>query len=76
MLLNTGFSADSKETPTLNAAATMAKLEFLGMNFTCILDSLQQYQLPSTQGCLVPLLSKIIGYTIVAGASIVKLPQV
>jgi mannose-P-dolichol utilization defect protein 1 len=60
----------------LNAEATMTKLEFLGMNFTCVLESLQRYELPSSHGCLFPLLSKILGYGIVAGASIVKLPQI
>ncbi|CAM6110309.1 unnamed protein product [Calypogeia fissa] len=52
------------------------ELEFLGMNFMCMVESLQRYELPSSHDCLFPLLSKILGYAIIAGASVVKLPQI
>lgn len=47
----------------------------LGMNLTCLLLSFQHMELP-TLDCLLPLISKALGYTIVAASTIVKLPQI
>ncbi|KAI5069148.1 hypothetical protein GOP47_0015449 [Adiantum capillus-veneris] len=51
------------------------ELELLGMNFTCFVASLRDFQLPS-QTCLLPLFSQVLGYAIVAASSIVKVPQI
>ncbi|KAH7444088.1 hypothetical protein KP509_02G064100 [Ceratopteris richardii] len=49
-------------------------MEVFGMNFTCLVDSLQYFRFP-TQACVLPLFSQILGYAIVVASSIVKLPQ-
>lgn len=51
------------------------ELEILGMNFGCILGSLSAGKFPE-KDCLLPLISKILGYLIVAGSTTVKLPQI
>jgi mannose-P-dolichol utilization defect protein 1 len=51
-------------------------MEFLGIDFTCLLLSLQMLQIPPLHTCLLPLLSKAVGYAIVAASTIVKAPQV
>ena len=50
-------------------------MKFLGMDFTCALSSLQSGQIPE-KDCLLPLISKLLGYLIVAASTTVKLPQV
>lgn len=51
------------------------ELEILGMNFGCIIGSLSAGKFPE-KGCLLPLISKILGYVIVAGSTTVKIPQI
>lgn len=51
------------------------QLQFAGMDFTCVLDSLEKYQIPE-KDCLLPLLSKSLGYAIVCGSVFLKVPQV
>lgn len=51
------------------------ELEILGMNFGCIIGSLSAGKFPG-KGCLLPLISKILGYVIVAGSTTVKIPQI
>ncbi|ONK72677.1 uncharacterized protein A4U43_C04F21930 [Asparagus officinalis] len=51
------------------------ELWILGMNFGCILGSLSAGKFPE-KACLLPLISKILGYLIVAGSTTVKLPQI
>lgn len=51
------------------------EMEFIGMNLTCLIVSLQSLELPS-RSCLLPLISKALGYAIVAASSIVKVPQI
>ena len=46
-----------------------------GMNFACLIDALLEGHLPSKE-CFVPLFAKALGYAIVLGSSILKLPQV
>ncbi|XP_020248090.1 mannose-P-dolichol utilization defect 1 protein homolog 2-like isoform X2 [Asparagus officinalis] len=53
----------------------MMELEILGMNFGCILGPLSAGKFP-TKDCLLPLISKILGYLIVAGSTTVKIPQI
>ncbi|KAJ7549962.1 hypothetical protein O6H91_07G076200 [Diphasiastrum complanatum] len=53
----------------------VATMEFAGINFTCAFDSLTHYEVPH-KDCLLPLLSKVLGYCIVAASTIVKLPQI
>ncbi|KAL4202724.1 hypothetical protein AMTRI_Chr02g265060 [Amborella trichopoda] len=50
------------------------EMELLGMNFTCVFNSLAHGTFPHTD-CLLPLISKVLGYLIVAASAIVKLPQ-
>ncbi|KAH9543349.1 hypothetical protein CY35_13G060200 [Sphagnum magellanicum] len=50
-------------------------LQFAGMDFTCVLDSLEKYQIPE-KDCLLPLLSKSLGYAIVCGSVFLKVPQI
>lgn len=45
------------------------------MDFGCVIGSLQHGQIPEKQ-CLLPLISKLLGYCIVAASTTVKLPQV
>lgn len=41
----------------------------------CLVRSLQKGMLPPQQ-CLLALLSKVLGYAIIAGATVLKVPQV
>lgn len=50
-------------------------MEFLGIDFGCALGSLRQGQIPH-KDCLLPLISKLLGYCIVAASTTVKLPQI
>jgi mannose-P-dolichol utilization defect protein 1 len=51
------------------------ELEILGMNFGCVLAALSDAKIPD-KGCLLPLISKLLGYAIVAASTTVKLPQI
>lgn len=51
------------------------ELEILGINFGCILAALGDGKFPE-KDCLLPLLSKVIGYCIVAASTTVKVPQI
>jgi mannose-P-dolichol utilization defect protein 1 len=51
------------------------ELEILGMNFGCVLSALSDAKIPEKE-CLLPLVSKLLGYCIVAASTTVKLPQV
>lgn len=53
----------------------MVEMKFLGMDFSCALGSLSNGQFPE-KDCLLPLISKLLGYCIVAASTTVKLPQV
>ncbi|XP_062160157.1 mannose-P-dolichol utilization defect 1 protein homolog 2 [Alnus glutinosa] len=50
-------------------------MEFLGIDFSCALGSLRNGQIPH-KDCLLPLISKLLGYCIVAASTTVKLPQI
>lgn len=50
-------------------------LEFAGMNFSCVADSMGRQQLPHND-CVLPLLSKLLGYVIIALAAVSKFPQI
>lgn len=51
------------------------ELEILGMNLGCVLEPLAAGHFPS-KACLLPLISKILGYCIVLASTTVKLPQI
>ncbi|KAK8944178.1 hypothetical protein KSP39_PZI008403 [Platanthera zijinensis] len=51
------------------------ELEILGMNFGCVLGALRDGKFPE-KDCLLPLLSKVLGYCIVAASTTVKVPQI
>ncbi|KAL3617905.1 hypothetical protein CASFOL_038226 [Castilleja foliolosa] len=53
----------------------MAEIKFLGMDFSCALGSLRNGEIPE-KDCLLPLISKLLGYCIVAASTTVKLPQI
>ena len=53
----------------------MTELEILGINFVCVLSALSDAKIPEKE-CLLPLVSKLLGYCIVAASTTVKLPQV
>lgn len=53
----------------------MTELEILGMNFVCVLSALSDAKIPEKE-CLLPLVSKLLGYCIVAASTTVKLLQV
>ncbi|KAJ8561370.1 hypothetical protein K7X08_027560 [Anisodus acutangulus] len=53
----------------------MVELKFLGMDFGCALGSLSNGEFPE-KDCLLPLVSKLLGYAIVAASTTVKLPQI
>lgn len=61
----------------LNLDKIMDKIpmQFLGMDFTCAFSSLSNGTIPH-KDCLLPLISKLLGYAIVAASTTVKLPQV
>lgn len=49
-------------------------MEYLGIDFSCALGSLRDGKIPEKE-CLLPLISKLLGYCIVAASTTVKLPQ-
>ncbi|XP_078446209.1 mannose-P-dolichol utilization defect 1 protein [Wolffia australiana] len=51
------------------------EFEILGMNLGCVLRSLEEWKFPEKE-CLLPLISKILGYAIVAASTTVKVPQI
>ncbi|EFJ06473.1 hypothetical protein SELMODRAFT_272277 [Selaginella moellendorffii] len=51
------------------------ELEFAGMDFGCALNALGNAQLPAKE-CILPLLSKVLGYCIILASTIVKVPQI
>ncbi|KAL6982949.1 hypothetical protein U1Q18_016358 [Sarracenia purpurea var. burkii] len=53
----------------------MGDLKFLGMDFSCAFRSLSDGKFPD-KDCLLPLISKLLGYCIVAASTTVKLPQI
>lgn len=53
----------------------MIEPKFLGLDFSCALSSLSNGQIPE-KDCLLPLISKVLGYCIVAASTTVKLPQI
>ncbi|CAA2954990.1 mannose-P-dolichol utilization defect 1 homolog 2-like [Olea europaea subsp. europaea] len=53
----------------------MVEMKFLGMDFSCALGSLSRGDFPE-KDCLLPLISKLLGYCIVAASTTVKLPQI
>ncbi|PIA56594.1 hypothetical protein AQUCO_00700737v1 [Aquilegia coerulea] len=50
-------------------------MEILGIDFSCAVESLSDGKLPEKE-CLLPLISKLLGYCIVAASTIVKVPQI
>ncbi|XP_052203216.1 mannose-P-dolichol utilization defect 1 protein homolog 2-like [Diospyros lotus] len=50
-------------------------MKFMGMDFSCALGSLSHGEFPD-KDCLLPLVSKLLGYCIVAASTTVKLPQI
>ncbi|XP_074280651.1 mannose-P-dolichol utilization defect 1 protein homolog 2 [Silene latifolia] len=50
-------------------------MEIFGMNFNCVIDSISHGQIPE-KACLLPLISKLLGYCIVAASTTVKIPQI
>ncbi|XP_073525408.1 uncharacterized protein [Phyllobates terribilis] len=50
-------------------------MEIFGMDFGCALNLLRNGEIPA-KGCLLPLISKLLGYTLVAASTTVKLPQI
>ncbi|XP_068643686.1 mannose-P-dolichol utilization defect 1 protein homolog 2 [Aristolochia californica] len=53
----------------------MMELEILGMNFSCVLRSLSDSKFPH-KDCWLPLISKLLGYCIIAASTTVKVPQI
>ncbi|MQM08487.1 hypothetical protein Taro_041345 [Colocasia esculenta] len=51
------------------------EMEILGINFACVLGSLRAGSFPD-RDCLLPLISKLLGYCIVAASTTVKVPQI
>lgn len=49
--------------------------EFAGMDVSCLVDSYATQEVPG-QECVLPLLSKALGYGIVAGSVFLKVPQI
>ncbi|KAF2580607.1 hypothetical protein F2Q70_00007801 [Brassica cretica] len=49
--------------------------DFLGIDLRCAVGSLRNGEFPA-KGCLFPLISKLLGYFLVAASMTVKLPQV
>ncbi|KAJ6399997.1 MANNOSE-P-DOLICHOL UTILIZATION DEFECT 1 PROTEIN-like protein 1 [Salix viminalis] len=50
-------------------------MEVLGMDFGCAIGSLRDGKFPD-KDCLLPLISKLLGYAIVAASTTVKVPQI
>ncbi|KAL5071848.1 hypothetical protein RYX36_022735, partial [Vicia faba] len=65
----TDFSLERN--PRLRSEKTM---EYLGIDLSCALGSLRKGNFPD-KDCLLPLISKLLGYAIVAASTTVKLPQ-
>lgn len=70
--LSPGSSVRSK-VHSLPRAQGMA---LLGIDFTCALESLRDGRAPDRDDCVLPLLSKLVGYCLIAASTTVKLPQV
>jgi mannose-P-dolichol utilization defect protein 1 len=51
------------------------KSDIAGMDLSCMIESVEKYQLPA-KDCVLPLLSKVLGYAIVAASVFLKLPQI
>ncbi|KAJ7966576.1 mannose-P-dolichol utilization defect 1 protein-like 2 [Quillaja saponaria] len=50
-------------------------MEYLGIDLSCAVGSLRHGKFPD-KDCLLPLISKLLGYAIVAASTTVKLPQI
>ncbi|KAF5747028.1 Mannose-P-dolichol utilization defect 1 protein isoform 1 [Tripterygium wilfordii] len=50
-------------------------MEYMGIDISCALGSLRDGKFPD-KDCLLPLISKLLGYAIVAASTTVKLPQI
>ncbi|KAE8657072.1 Mannose-P-dolichol utilization defect 1 protein-like protein 1 [Hibiscus syriacus] len=50
-------------------------MDYLGIDLSCAFGSLKNGSFPP-QDCLLPLISKLLGYAIVAASTTVKLPQI
>ncbi|KAK4263506.1 hypothetical protein QN277_028905 [Acacia crassicarpa] len=50
-------------------------MDYLGIDVSCAVGSLSHGHFPD-KDCLLPLISKLLGYAIVAASTIVKLPQI
>ncbi|XP_052189570.1 mannose-P-dolichol utilization defect 1 protein homolog 2-like [Diospyros lotus] len=50
-------------------------MKFLGMDFSCAFQALRDGNFPE-KDCILPLISKLLGYSIVAASTTVKLPQI
>lgn len=50
------------------------EMKVLGIDFSCALGALANGHFPE-KDCLLPLISKLLGYAIVAASTTVKLPQ-
>ncbi|XP_038715366.1 mannose-P-dolichol utilization defect 1 protein homolog 2 isoform X2 [Tripterygium wilfordii] len=50
-------------------------MEYIGIDISCALGSLHDGEFPD-KACLLPLISKLLGYAIVAASTTVKLPQI
>ncbi|CAL5383775.1 unnamed protein product [Camellia sinensis] len=53
----------------------MVEMKFLGIDFGCAFGSLSDGKFPD-KDCLLPLISKLLGYCIVAASTTVKVPQI
>lgn len=53
----------------------MVEMRFLGIDFGCAFGSLSDGKFPD-KDCLLPLISKLLGYCIVAASTTVKVPQI
>lgn len=51
------------------------EMEYLGIDLSCAMGSLRNGEFPE-KDCLLPLISKLLGYILVAASITVKLPQV
>lgn len=51
------------------------KMEIAGMDLSCVIHSIQSHELPA-KDCVLPLLSKVLGYAIVLASVFLKLPQI
>ncbi|KAJ8427192.1 hypothetical protein Cgig2_027938 [Carnegiea gigantea] len=53
----------------------LSTMEIFGMDFGCVFGSLRHGRFPG-KDCLLPLISKLLGYCIVTGSTTVKIPQI